>query len=53
MRLRARVLHADRIDADLMRVGCEIAAITEPNRERIARVAAAAPQPGAEAEAGR
>lgn len=53
MRLRARVLSADRIDADLMRVGCEIAAITEPNRERIARVTAAAPQPVAEAEAGR
>jgi hypothetical protein len=44
------VLHADRIDADLMRVGCEIAAITEPNRERIARVAATQPVSEAQAE---
>jgi len=44
MRLRARVLHADPIDEALMRVGCEIAAVTEANRERIARLASAPPQ---------
>jgi len=46
IRLRARVLHAAHIDEDddaLMRVGCEIAAITEANRDRIARLACAAP----------
>jgi hypothetical protein len=47
MRLRACVLSAERIDAHLMRVGCEITAITMPNRERIARVTAAAPRPAA------
>jgi hypothetical protein len=44
MRLRARVLHADPIDEALMRVGCEIAAVTEANRERIARLASAPPK---------
>ena len=48
MRLRARVLRAERIDDMLMRVGCEIAAITETNRERIARLANAAADEPAE-----
>jgi PilZ domain len=51
MRLRARVLDAERVDAALMRVGCEIAAITRPNRERIARLASTAPEPAAGAAA--
>jgi len=38
MRLRARVLRVERIDEMLVRVGCAIAAITETNRERIARL---------------
>lgn len=38
MRLRARVLRAEPIDDVLVRVGCAIAAITETNRERIARL---------------
>jgi PilZ domain len=38
MRLRARVLRSEPIDEALNRVGCEIAAITETNRERIARL---------------
>jgi hypothetical protein len=42
MRLRARVLHTEPIDETLVRVGCEIAAITETNRERIARLARSA-----------
>ena len=40
MRLRARVLRAEPIDDALTQVGCEIAAITETNRERIARLTA-------------
>ncbi len=47
MRLRARVLHADQVDEALMRVGCEIAAITAANRERIARLAGPAQQQAA------
>lgn len=47
MRLRARVLHTERVDATLMRVECEIAAVTGPNRERIAQLACSAPQPAA------
>jgi hypothetical protein len=39
MRLRARVLRSEPLDDVLVRVGCEIAAITETNRERIARLA--------------
>ena len=42
MRLRARVLRAEPIDDVLVRVGCEIAAITETNRERIVRLTDAA-----------
>ncbi len=38
MRVRARVLRTEPIDEVLTRVGCEIAAITETNRERIARL---------------
>jgi PilZ domain len=45
MRLRARVLRTDAIDEGLMRVGCEIAAVTAANRLRIARVAADAADP--------
>jgi hypothetical protein len=39
MRLRARVLRSEPLDDVLVRVRCEIAAITETNRERIARLA--------------
>jgi hypothetical protein len=45
MRLRARVLTAERLDAALMRVGCEITAVTQPNRERIARLVCTPPEP--------
>jgi PilZ domain len=47
MRLRARVLHTKPIDEALVRVGCEIAAITDTNRERIARLARGAGPPAA------
>jgi PilZ domain len=39
MRMRARVLHTDQTSEGLTRVGCELAAITQANRERIARLA--------------
>jgi len=38
MRVRARVLHTEPIDEVLTQVGCEIVAITDTNRERIARL---------------
>jgi PilZ domain len=38
MRVRARVLRSEPIDEVLAQVGCEIAAITDANRERIARL---------------
>jgi hypothetical protein len=53
VRLRARVLGADRIDAALTRVECEITAITGPNRERIGRLACTAPDAAAAAAADR
>ncbi len=39
VRLRGRVLRADALDEALSRVGCEIAAVTDQNRRRIARLA--------------
>jgi PilZ domain len=49
MRMRARVLHTDPASDGLTRVGCELAAITQANRERIARLAGALTEPTAEA----
>jgi hypothetical protein len=49
MRMRARVLHTDRTSDGLTRVGCELAAITQANRERIARLASTLSAPAAEA----
>ena len=49
MRLRARVLRTECIDGALMRVTCEIAAVSEPNRARIARLACTNPGLGTEA----
>jgi hypothetical protein len=45
VRLRVRVLRADPLDDALVRVGCEIDAVTDVNRERIARLAASADSP--------
>jgi hypothetical protein len=49
MRMRARVLHTDRTSEGLTRVGCELAAITQANRERIARLASTITEPTTEA----
>jgi PilZ domain-containing protein len=42
VRLRVRVLRADPLDDALARVGCEIDAVTDANRERIGRLAQSA-----------
>jgi hypothetical protein len=39
IRVRVRVVHAEPVDDVLMQVACEIVAITEANRQRIARAA--------------
>jgi PilZ domain len=48
MRMRARVLHTDRMDDGQTRVGCELAAITPANRQRIARLAGGLTEPAAD-----
>jgi len=48
IRLRVRVLRADRLDDALARVGCKIDAVTDVNRKRIARLADAAAGPDAQ-----
>ena len=48
MRMRARVLHTDRMDDGQTRVGCELAAITPANRQRIARLAGGLSESGAD-----
>jgi PilZ domain len=48
MRLRGRVLRSEPIDEALALVGCEITAITETNRERIARLASTVPDRSAD-----
>jgi hypothetical protein len=45
--IRVRVLHTAYVDDALARVGCEIVAVTDVNRRRIARLADAAAEPDA------